>query len=189
MVLPDVCSFLLLSPPILTAGRDGHGHLRGQSCPTNSGSSWKTSGALIVTVVVTIQGSARALKHARAPSRPGNNGGAQVGSMEALQDLDFSSNARLPGSAFAAFCGVVVARLGGAFGGPLRRLCGILRRLCRAFAASLHVAALGQRFALRHLCGVFVARLCRAFAAPLPRFCFHSKGSQPVVFSTNLVCI
>ena len=38
----------------------------------------KTSGALIVTVVVTIQGSARALKHARAPSRPGTNGGAQT---------------------------------------------------------------------------------------------------------------
>ena len=39
VVLSDVGSFLLLSPPILTAGRDGQGHLRGQSCPTNSGSS------------------------------------------------------------------------------------------------------------------------------------------------------
>ena len=39
MVLSDVGSFLLLGPSILTAGRDGHGHLRGQSCPTNSGSS------------------------------------------------------------------------------------------------------------------------------------------------------
>ena len=37
VVLSDVGSFLFLSPPILTAGRDGHGHLRGQSCPTNSG--------------------------------------------------------------------------------------------------------------------------------------------------------
>ena len=78
VVLSDVGSFLLLGPPILLAGRNGQGHLRGQSCLTNSGSSWKTSGALIVTVVVTIQGSARALKHARAPSRPGTNGGAQM---------------------------------------------------------------------------------------------------------------
>ena len=40
----------------------------------------KTSGALVMTVVVTMQGAARALKHARAPSRPGTNGGAQVAS-------------------------------------------------------------------------------------------------------------
>ena len=39
VVLSDVGSFLLLGPSILTAGRDGHGHLRGQSCPPNSGSS------------------------------------------------------------------------------------------------------------------------------------------------------
>ncbi len=39
VVLSDVGSVLLLGPSILTAGRDGHGHLRGQSCPTNSGSS------------------------------------------------------------------------------------------------------------------------------------------------------
>ena len=39
----------------------------------------KTSGALIVTVLVTIQGSARALSTpGRAPSRPGTNGGAQA---------------------------------------------------------------------------------------------------------------
>ena len=39
VVLFDVDSFLLLGPPILTAGRDGRGHLRGQSCFTNSGLS------------------------------------------------------------------------------------------------------------------------------------------------------
>jgi hypothetical protein len=40
IVVPsDVGSFLLLGPWILTAGRDGQGHLRGQSCPPNSGSS------------------------------------------------------------------------------------------------------------------------------------------------------
>jgi hypothetical protein len=52
--------------------------LRGQVMSLNSGClPRQTSGALIVTLLVTIQGTARALKHTRAPSRPGNNGGAQ----------------------------------------------------------------------------------------------------------------
>ena len=59
--------------------------LRGQVMSLNSGClPRQTSGALIVTLLVTIQGTARALKHARAPSRPGNNGGAQVGIMGAV---------------------------------------------------------------------------------------------------------
>jgi hypothetical protein len=51
--------------------------LRGQAMSPNSGGlPRQTPGALIVTLLVTVQGTARALKHARAPSRPGKNGGA-----------------------------------------------------------------------------------------------------------------
>ena len=57
--------------------------LRGHSMSPNSGClPRQTAGALIVTLLVTIQGTARALKHARAPSRPGTNGGAPVESRD-----------------------------------------------------------------------------------------------------------
>ena len=58
--------------------------LRGQVMSLNSGClPRQTAGALIVTLLVTIQGTARALKHARAPSRPGTNGGAQAATCNA----------------------------------------------------------------------------------------------------------
>ena len=51
--------------------------LRGQVLSPNSGClPRQTPGALIATLLVAVQGTARALKHARAPSRPGKNGGA-----------------------------------------------------------------------------------------------------------------
>jgi hypothetical protein len=58
VVLSDVGSFLLLGPSILTAGRDGNGHLRGQSCPPNSSSSSEDVRCSDVTVMVTIPGTA-----------------------------------------------------------------------------------------------------------------------------------
>ena len=58
--------------------------LRGLAMSPNSGGlPRQTAGALIVTLLVTIQGTARALKHARAPSRPGTNGGAQAATCNA----------------------------------------------------------------------------------------------------------
>jgi hypothetical protein len=50
-----------------------------------------------VTVVVTIQGSARALKHARAPSRPGTNGGAQTESSGSANGLKGSATMAMGG--------------------------------------------------------------------------------------------
>ena len=84
VVLSDVGSFLLLSPPIHGGARRTGGLSAGTMhlVPLIPARLRKTSGALIVTVVVTIQGSARALKHARAPSRPGTNGGAPVESRD-----------------------------------------------------------------------------------------------------------
>jgi hypothetical protein len=63
---------------------DGHLSAR-TTLSTNSGClPRQTAGALIVTLLVTIRGTARALKHARAPSRPGKNGGAYVASQGTL---------------------------------------------------------------------------------------------------------
>ncbi len=78
MALSDVYRPLLLGPPIQGGARRTGGLSAGTMhlVPLIPARLWKTSGALIVTVVVTIQGSARALKHARAPSRLGTNGGA-----------------------------------------------------------------------------------------------------------------
>ena len=65
--LPDVCRFSARTSMSLNSG-----------CLPR-----QTAGALIVTLLVTIQGTASALKHARAPSRPGTNGGAQAATCNA----------------------------------------------------------------------------------------------------------
>jgi len=76
---------------------------RGQPMSTNSGClPRQTPGALIVTLLVTIQGTARALKHARAPSRPGGKRRGVCGITGRL--------ARWTGSAFSSSGGTVAQR-------------------------------------------------------------------------------
>jgi hypothetical protein len=139
-----------------------------------------------VTLLVTSQGTARALKHARAPSRPGNNGGAQ-------ETFRFSSP-------FAASFATLLRSLCCALAAPLvhiwcifgaiffshsllrfwQRLRGVfaallLRRWCvfsSAFATLCGVFATLLAAPLRRLCYACVAllrRLCCAFAAPSVR--------------------
>ena len=76
----------------------------------------QTPGALIVTLLVTVQGTARALKHARAPSRQGEKRRG-VGGIAGLA----TANAPVL-SAFAAFFAPLLRRLCGAFAVPLVHL-------------------------------------------------------------------
>ncbi len=124
-----------------------------------------------MTVVVTIQGKARALKHARALSRPGKNGGAHAASRG-------TGLGNWKCSLFHHRCGVFWLRFYGAFAARWpRRGCALATPLVRLWRARLAASLLRKFLVLCHAFGsAFAALLLRlwgvcgnAFAASVLR--------------------
>ncbi len=125
-----------------------------------------------MTVVVTIQGTARALKHVRALSRPGKNGEAQAASrgtgLGNWKCSLFQHRCDVFGYAFAA----PLLRVGRAVAALWLRLWCVFGYENFSFFATILAAP------LRRFCCAFGAsvatpsrRLCYVFAMPWPRFC------------------